>query len=80
MATTGTPVVEVQIQMLQVSRGKPWAMVEAGGCPVELDYELETLGRNNFDGTLSGAFTAHPKIDPFNWRDACNDLCMAAMV
>ena len=44
--------------------GKTWAMVEAGGCPVELDYELETLGRNNFEGTLSGAFTAHPKIDP----------------
>ena len=44
--------------------GKTWAMVEAGGCPVELDYELETLGRNNFDGTLPGAFTAHPKIDP----------------
>ena len=44
--------------------GKTWAMVEAGGCPVELDYELETLGRNNFEGTLPGAFTAHPKIDP----------------
>ena len=39
-------------------------MVEAGGCPVELDYELETVGRNNFEGTLPGAFTAHPKIDP----------------
>ena len=39
-------------------------MVEAGGCPVELGYELETLGRNNFEGTLQGAFTAHPKIDP----------------
>ena len=44
--------------------GKTWAMVEAGGCPVELDYELETVGRNNFEGTLPGAFTAHPKIDP----------------
>ena len=38
-------------------------MVEAGGCPVELTYELETVGRNNFEGTLEGAFTAHPKID-----------------
>ncbi|HIE90076.1 MAG TPA: carotenoid oxygenase [Gammaproteobacteria bacterium] len=44
--------------------GKTWAMVEAGGCPVELTYELETVGRNNFEGTLPGAFTAHPKIDP----------------
>lgn len=44
--------------------GKTWAMVEAGGCPVELNYELETVGRNNFEGTLPGAFTAHPKIDP----------------
>ena len=44
--------------------GKTWAMVEAGGSPVELDYELETIGRNNFDGTLPGAFTAHPKVDP----------------
>ncbi len=44
--------------------GKTWAMVEAGGCPVELTYELETVGRNDFEGTLPGAFTAHPKIDP----------------
>ena len=44
--------------------GKTWAVVEAGGCPVELNYELETVGRNNFEGTLPGAFTAHPKIDP----------------
>jgi carotenoid cleavage dioxygenase len=44
--------------------GTTWAMVEAGGCPVELTYELETVGRNDFSGTLPGAFTAHPKIDP----------------
>ena len=44
--------------------GTTWAMVEAGGCPVELSYELETIGRNDFNGTLPGAFTAHPKIDP----------------
>ncbi len=44
--------------------GTTWAMVEAGGCPVELTYELETVGRNDFFGTLPGAFTAHPKIDP----------------
>jgi carotenoid cleavage dioxygenase len=43
--------------------GRTWAMVEAGGCPVELTYELETVGRNDFFGTLPGAFTAHPKVD-----------------
>lgn len=44
--------------------GTTWAMVEAGGCPVELSYELETIGRNDFYGTLPGAFSAHPKFDP----------------
>jgi len=44
--------------------GRLWAIVEAGGCPVELDRELETVGRNDFFGTLPGAFTAHPKLDP----------------
>ena len=44
--------------------GKTWAMVEAGGCPVELTYELDTVGYNDFGGTLPGAFSAHPKVDP----------------
>ncbi|MEO6571378.1 MAG: carotenoid oxygenase family protein [Ilumatobacteraceae bacterium] len=44
--------------------GTTWAMVEAGGCPVELTYELDTVARNDFSGTLPGAFTAHPKVDP----------------
>ena len=44
--------------------GTTWAMVEAGGSPVELTYELETVARNDFYGTLPGAFTAHPKVDP----------------
>ncbi|MDH4276482.1 MAG: carotenoid oxygenase family protein [Acidimicrobiia bacterium] len=44
--------------------GRTWAMMEAGATPVELTYELETVARNDFDGTLPGAFTAHPKFDP----------------
>ncbi len=44
--------------------GTTWAMVEAGSCPVELSYELETVRRNDFFGTLPGAFSAHPKLDP----------------
>ena len=44
--------------------GKIWAMVEAGGCPVELDGDLNSVARNNFDGTLPNGFSAHPKYDP----------------
>ncbi|MEZ5238915.1 MAG: carotenoid oxygenase family protein [Microthrixaceae bacterium] len=44
--------------------GTTWAMVEAGGCPVELGYELDSLRRDDFGGTITGAFSAHPKFDP----------------
>jgi carotenoid cleavage dioxygenase len=44
--------------------GRTWALVEAGGLPVELDYELETVAMSDFAGTLPGSFTAHPKRDP----------------
>ncbi|MEM1332410.1 MAG: carotenoid oxygenase family protein [Actinomycetota bacterium] len=44
--------------------GRTWAMVEGGSPPVELSYELDSLGHNPFDGTLDGPFTAHPKYDP----------------
>ncbi|MCO5318560.1 MAG: carotenoid oxygenase family protein [Microthrixaceae bacterium] len=44
--------------------GSTWAMIEAGACPVELDYELESIARNDFGGTITGAFSAHPKYDP----------------
>ena len=44
--------------------GKTFAIVEAGAVPVELSYELETLTRTDFGGTLPAGFTAHPKADP----------------
>ena len=44
--------------------GRTFAIVEAGSPPVELSDELETIGRTNFDGTLPGSFSAHPKRDP----------------
>ncbi len=44
--------------------GRTWAMMEAGATPVELTYDLDTIARNDFDGTLPGAFTAHPRFDP----------------
>lgn len=43
--------------------GTTWAMVEAGAVPVELTYELDTVARNDFHGTLPGAFSPHPKYD-----------------
>jgi carotenoid cleavage dioxygenase len=44
--------------------GRTWAIVEAGGLPVELTDDLETVAYSNFAGTLPGSFTAHPKRDP----------------
>jgi 8'-apo-carotenoid 13,14-cleaving dioxygenase len=43
--------------------GRTWAVVEAGAVPVEMTYELDTVARNDFFGTLPGGFTAHPKVD-----------------
>src|SRR3546814_7062500 len=40
--------------------GRTFAIVEAGGKPVELGYELNTTEHNPFDGTLIGGYTAHP--------------------
>lgn len=45
--------------------GRTWALVEAGAPPVELTDDLETVGVNDFFGTLKDqAFSAHPKPDP----------------
>lgn len=44
--------------------GTTFAIVEAGGLPMELTDELETVARSDFGATLPGSFTAHPKVDP----------------
>ena len=44
--------------------GTTLAIVEAGGYPVELTDELESVRYTDFDGTWAGAFSAHPKVDP----------------
>jgi carotenoid cleavage dioxygenase-like enzyme len=43
---------------------KLYAVVEAGNLPVELDYNLESITRSDFGGTLEAGFTGHPKFDP----------------
>jgi len=44
--------------------GRLWALVEAGGHPVELGDELQTLAHDPFGGSLHGPFSAHPHVDP----------------
>jgi carotenoid cleavage dioxygenase-like enzyme len=44
--------------------GRTYAIVEAGTKPVELDYELETVGTDGFCDNLPNGYTAHPKYDP----------------
>jgi carotenoid cleavage dioxygenase len=44
--------------------GRTLALVEGGATNYELTDELDTVGPCNFDGTLPGGYTAHPKRDP----------------
>ncbi|MCO5967774.1 carotenoid oxygenase family protein [Actinoallomurus soli] len=44
--------------------GRTLALVEAGLAIQELTDELDTVGFCDFDGTLPGGYTAHPKRDP----------------
>jgi 8'-apo-carotenoid 13,14-cleaving dioxygenase len=43
--------------------GDIWALVEAGGYPVRINAELETIAHDPFGGTLKGGFSAHPHLD-----------------
>lgn len=44
--------------------GRTFAIVEAGGHPVELTHDLETIAHNKFDGTLTHSYSAHPHTCP----------------
>jgi len=44
--------------------GRTLALVEGGIANSELTEELDTVGICDFDGTISGGYTAHPKRDP----------------
>lgn len=47
-----------------VMGGRTYAIVEAGGLPVELTDELDSVARSDLGGTLRHGFSAHPKFDP----------------
>jgi carotenoid cleavage dioxygenase len=47
-----------------VHAGRTYAIVEGGARPYELTDDLDTVGPCDFDGTLTGGYTAHPKRDP----------------
>jgi carotenoid cleavage dioxygenase len=44
--------------------GRTFAIVEAGGRPVELSDELDTIRHTDLGGGLPHGYTAHPKRDP----------------
>jgi carotenoid cleavage oxygenase len=44
--------------------GKTLALVEGGVANYELTEDLQTVGTCDFDGTLTGGYTAHPHRDP----------------
>jgi carotenoid cleavage dioxygenase len=44
--------------------GRTLALGEAGALPIELDDELGSVARIDFDATLPHGFTAHPECDP----------------
>jgi carotenoid cleavage dioxygenase len=44
--------------------GKTLAIMEGGVACYELTDELDTVGICDFDGTVTGGYTAHPKRDP----------------
>jgi hypothetical protein len=44
--------------------GRTFALIEGGNANYELNDDLDTVGPCDFDGTVRGGYTAHPKRDP----------------
>lgn len=44
--------------------GRNLVLTEGGPAPFEISDELETVGPCDFGGTLDGAYSAHPRVDP----------------
>lgn len=44
--------------------GRTYSFAEGGVLPIEVSYELESVARSDFNGTLDGSWTAHPHRDP----------------
>lgn len=57
--------------------GSTWAIVEAGGYPVRIDEELNTIAHDPFGGTLKNSFSAHPHLDPETGE--MHAICYAAL-
>ena len=62
----GTPRTRVDVVNTHVQSfaGKTLALVESGPPAISLSHELDTLAYEDFQGTLGGAFAAHPHLDP----------------
>lgn len=57
--------------------GKIWALVEAGGLPMEVSDTLESRTRSDFGGLLALGYTAHPHLDPMTGET--HAICYNAM-
>lgn len=62
--------------------GETWALVEAGGYPVRIDENLETIAYDPFGGTLKGSLSAHPHLDPLTgeMHAVCYDATMPNII
>src|ERR1700761_3058999 len=59
----GIPAIGANTNVLSHA-GRTLALIEAGVANYELTDELDTVGPCDFDGTLTGGYTAHPHRDP----------------
>lgn len=72
-----TPPFDVVNTNVMGHAGATWGLVEAGGCPVRIDEELDTIAYDPFSDTLKGgSFSAHPHLDPATGE--LHAICYAA--